>query len=42
LAEPDPRSVIEIHDAIDSLSTDLSAWATRTRFRARLTEREGV
>src|SRR2546425_12154956 len=33
---------IEIQGVSDWLSTDLPAWATRTRFHAKLVEREGV
>ena len=38
----DLRVEIEIHDVSEWLSTDLPAWSTRTRFHARLVEREGV
>ena len=40
--DPDVRVEIEIQDIELVLSTDLPAWATRTRFHARLVEREGV
>ena len=40
--DPDVRVEIEIQDIELVLSTDLPAWATRTRFHARLVERNGV
>ena len=40
--EPDLPVAIEVHDVSEWLSTDLPAWATRTRFHARLVERDGV
>ena len=42
MSEPDLSVEIDIQDVRDWLSTDLPAWATRTRFHARLVEREGV
>jgi len=33
---------MEIYKATDWLSSDLPAWSTRTRFNARLVERDGV
>jgi len=42
VSAPDLRVDIKLHDVSAWLSTDLPAWATRTRFHARLVEREGV
>ena len=42
MSEPDLSVEIEIHGVSDWLSTDLPAWVTRTRFHARLVERDGV
>src|SRR6266704_3683481 len=42
VGEPDLVVEIEILHVGEWLSTDLPAWATRTRFHARLVKREGV
>ena len=42
MSDPDLRVDIEIRDVTDWLSSDLPAWSTRTRFHARLVEREGI
>ncbi len=42
MSAPDLAVEIEVRDVTDWLSADLPAWATRTRFHARLVEREGV
>ena len=42
MAEPDLSVQIQFQDVNAWLSTDLPAWATRTRFHARLVERNGV
>ena len=40
--DPDLKADIVVQEVTDWLSRDLPAWATRTRFHARLVEREGV
>src|SRR5712692_5801139 len=40
--DPDLQPEIVIQDVSEWISTDLPAWSTRTRFHARLVEREGV
>lgn len=42
MSDPDLAVEIEILGVSEWLATDLPAWATRTRFNARLVEREGV
>src|SRR5881296_4124159 len=42
MSRPNLSVEIEAQDVAEWLSTDLPAWATRTRFHARLVEREGV
>src|SRR5437867_8062325 len=42
MSDPDLRVDIEIQDVAKWLSIDLPAWAARTRFHARLVERDGV
>lgn len=42
MPEPDLSVQIQIQDVSDWHSTDLPAWATRTRFHAKRVEREGV
>lgn len=42
MSEPDLFVEIEIQAVSQWLSTELPAWATRTRFNSRLVEREGV
>ena len=42
MSDPDLKFEIIVQDVAQWLSTDLPAWATRTRFHARLVEREGV
>jgi len=42
MSDPDLRVEIEAQDIEAWLSTNLPAWATRTRFHARLVEREGI
>ncbi len=42
MSDPDLRVEIEVQDIEAWLSTNLPAVATRTRFHARLVERDGV
>ena len=42
MSDPDLPVEIEIHDVAKWLWIDLPAWATRTRFHARLVERDGL
>ena len=42
VGDPDLSVEIDTQDVTAWLSTDLPSWATRTRFHARLVEREGV
>ena len=42
MSDPDLRVEIQIQDVAGWLSTDLPAWATRTRFHARFVERQSV
>ena len=42
MSGPNLSVEIEAQDVAEWLSTDLPAWATRTRFSARLVEREGL
>ena len=42
MSDPDLEVEIIVQGVGDWLSTDLPAWATRTRFQARLVERDGV
>lgn len=42
MSDPDLKVEIDVEDVAAWLATDLPAWATRTRFHARLVEREGV
>src|SRR5881396_3428864 len=42
MSRPNLSVEIEAQDVAEWLSTHIPAWATRTRFHARLVEREGV